>query len=208
MNNVKSLNLLNIFIISAPSGAGKTTLVKRLCDDWSFIKPSISFTTRKKRLTEEEGIDYYFVTEREFNKKIEKKEFIEYQNVYGNYYGTSSKLIINDIESGFDVLLEIDYKGMLDIKNKYPNTTSIYILPPNEETLKERLKNRGEDDIEEINSRMKSSKNELNFHKQADYVVINDDFNEAVKQLKFIILEKKLKWISLEKWVNSISSIK
>ena len=156
MNNVKSLNLLNIFIISAPSGAGKTTLVKRLCDDWSFIKPSISFTTRKKRLTEEEGIDYYFVTEREFNKKIEKKEFIEYQNVYGNYYGTSSKLIINDIESGFDVLLEIDYKGMLDIKNKYPNTTSIYILPPNEEALKERLKNRGEDDIEEINSRMKS----------------------------------------------------
>ena len=208
MNNVKSLNLLNIFIISAPSGAGKTTLVKRLCDDWSFIKPSISFTTRKKRLTEEEGIDYYFVTEREFNKKIEKKEFIEYQNVYGNYYGTSSKLIINDIELGFDVLLEIDYKGMLDIKNKYPNTTSIYILPPNEEALKERLKNRGEDDIEEINSRMKSSKNELKFHKQADYVVINDDFNEAVKQLKFIILEKKLKWISLEKWVNSISSIK
>ena len=97
---------------------------------------------------------------------------------------------------------------MLDIKNKYPNTTSIYILPPNEEALKERLKNRGEDDIEEINSRMKSSKNELKFHKQADYVVINDDFNEAVKQLKFIILEKKLKWISLEKWVNSISSIK
>ncbi len=208
MNNIKSINSLNIFIISAPSGAGKTTLVKRLCDDWSFIKPSISYTTRKKRATEEDGVDYYFITEKEFNKKVEKKEFIEYQNVYDNYYGTSSNLISKDIDSGFDVLLEIDYKGMLDIKKKFPNTTSIYILPPNEEALKERLKNRGEDDIEEINARMKSSKNELKFHKQADYVVTNDDFNKAVKQLKIIILKRKLDLLSFEKWLSSISSIK
>ena len=206
MNNVKSLNSENIFIISAPSGAGKTTLVKSLCNNWSFIKPSISFTTRKKRLTEQDGLDYYFITKKEFDKKIENGDFIEHQNVYGNYYGTSLKSIKNDIKLGFDVLLEIDYKGMLDLKNKYPSATSIYILPPNIETLKDRLKNRGEDDIAQINARIESSKNELSFCKYADFVITNDNFNEAIKQLKLIIIDKKLKFVSLGKWLNSISA--
>ena len=205
MNNDKSLNSMNIFIMSAPSGAGKTTLVKSLCDNWSFIKPSISFTTRKKRPTEKEGLDYYFISEEDFNKKVKKGEFIEHQNVYGNYYGTSLESIISDIKLGFDVLLEIDYKGMLDIKKKLPEATSIYILPPDIKTLKNRLEKRGEDNIEEIVARIESSKNELLFSKHADYIIINDNFGKAIKELKRIIIAKKFNSVSLNKWVNSIS---
>lgn len=207
MNNDKFLNSSNIFIISAPSGAGKTTLVKSLCNNWFFIKPSISFTTRKKRLTEKDGLDYHFISEEEFNKKVKNEEFIEYQNVYGNYYGTSFKSIINDTKLGFDVLLEIDYRGMLDVKKKLTKATSIYIMPPNVETLKTRLRNRGEDDIDAIEARIESSKNELSFYKYADYVITNDDFNEAVKQLKRIIINKKLRFLSLDKWINSIFAL-
>ena len=103
-------------------------------------------------------------------------------------------------------MLEIDYKGMLDLKKKYPSATSIYILPPNVETLKDRLKNRGEDDIEQINARIESSENELSFCRYADFVVTNDNFDEAIKQLKLIIIDKKLKFVSLDKWLNLIST--
>lgn len=204
MNNIKSLNSSNIFIISAPSGAGKTTLVKSLCSNWAFIKPSISFTTRKKRPTEREGIDYYFISEEEFKQKAEKGEFVEYQNVYGNFYGTSLELITNDIKSGFDVLLEIDYKGMLDVKKKLSEATAIYILPPNMEILKRRLEKRGENDLNEITERVESSKTELQFSKSADYIIINEDFDKAVKQLKRIIISKKLSSVLLSEWADSI----
>ena len=122
-----------------------------------------------------------------------------------NWTGWIGLLFYNE-KLGFDVLLEIDYKGMLDLKNKYPSATSIYILPPNMETLKNRLKNRGEDDIAQINARIESSKNELSFCKYADFVITNDNFNEAIKQLKLIIIDKKLKFVSLDKRLNSISA--
>ncbi len=206
MNN-KFQEASSVFIISAPSGAGKTSLVRQLCEDWNFIKPSISFTTRRKRPTEKEGIDYHFISKEEFKTRAEKGEFIEYQNVYGNFYGTSLKSVTTNITLGFDVLLEIDYKGMLDVKKKLPEATSIYIIPPSIEALKGRLEKRGENNLDEITARISSSKTELSFSKYADHTVTNEDFSEAVKQLKRIIIDKKLKSISLDKWVNSISGL-
>tara|TARA_B100000586_G_C19935091_1_gene353081 strand:+ start:26 stop:646 length:621 start_codon:yes stop_codon:yes gene_type:complete len=204
MNN-KFLRSPPIFIISAPSGAGKTSLVKKLCDEWDFIKPSISFTTRKKRLSEKDGIDYFFISEELFKKKIKNNEFLESQNVYDNYYGTSIQLIKKSQEAGYDVLLEIDYKGMLDIKSKLPNAISIYILPPNIDTLKRRLEKRGQDAIDVIEERIKFSKKELSYSKYADFVIINDIFEIALNTLKTIVLNEKLRALGIKDFLKRIA---
>jgi guanylate kinase len=208
MNNIKYQTTGQIYIISAPSGAGKTSLVKKICEKYDFIKPSISFTTRKIRDAEVNGIDYFFITKDEFEDKINKNEFLEYQNVYGNYYGSSLESVKKIINQGYDVLLEIDYKGMLVVKELIPESLAIYILPPDIETLKKRLKDRGQDDIEAINKRMQSCEQELSNSHFADFTVVNDEFLLALNNLTKIILFNKINSPLMAGWVDSLIGLK
>ena len=208
MNNIKYQTTGQIYIISAPSGAGKTSLVKKICEKYDFIKPSISFTTRKIRDAEVNGIDYFFITKDEFEDKINKNEFLEYQNVYGNYYGSSLESVKKIINQGYDVLLEIDYKGMLVVKELIPESLAIYILPPDIETLKKRLKDRGQDDIEVINKRMQYCEQELSNSHFADFTVVNDEFLLALNNLTKIILFNKINSPLMAGWVDSLIGLK
>ena len=208
MNNIKYQTTGQIYIISAPSGAGKTSLVKKICEKYDFIKPSISFTTRKIRDTEVDGIDYFFITKDEFEDKINKNEFLEYQNVYGNYYGSSLESVKKITNQGYDVLLEIDYKGMLVVKELIPESLAIYILPPDVETLKKRLKDRGQDDIEVINKRMQSCEQELSNSHFADFTVVNDEFLLALNNLTKIILFNKINSPLMAGWIDSLIGLK
>ena len=183
----------NIFIISAPSGCGKTSLVKELCYANTSVEQTISYTTRKMRQGEENVKDYHFVCKDDFLNKIKLGHFIEYQAVYNNYYGTTYESIKEINDTGKDAILEIDYKGMLSIKRSLPNAISIYILPPNIKELEKRLINRGLDEKEVIRRRISEASHELKFSRFSDFTITNDDFNEALSSLKALILLKKIK---------------
>ena len=197
----------NVYIISAPSGAGKTSLVRGVCGLLPFVKPSVSFTTRKIRDSEENGKDYYFVSKEDFQSKIKKNEFLEYQDVYGNMYGSTLESVSTITSLGSDVILEIDYKGMLAVKRVLSKAISIYITPPNIETLKDRLLNRGEDEEADINKRMASSSKEMNYAQYADYELVNDDFNEALIVLKSIIMFNRINHKNIADWAKKIINI-
>ena len=182
----------NIFIISAPSGCGKTSLVKELCYANTSVEQTISYTTRKMRQGEENVKDYHFVCKDDFLNKIKLGHFIEYQAVYNNYYGTTYESIKEINDTGKDAILEIDYKGMLSIKRSLPNAISIYILPPNIKELEKRLINRGLDEKEVIRRRISEASHELKFSRFSDFTITNDDFNEALSSLKALILLKKI----------------
>ena len=183
----------NIFIISAPSGCGKTSLVKELCHANISVEQTISYTTRKMRQGEENLKDYHFVSTNDFLNKIKLGHFIEYQAVYNNYYGTTYESIKEINDTGKDAILEIDYKGMLSIKRALPNAVSIYILPPNIKELEKRLVNRGLDEKEVIRRRISQASHELKFSKFSDFTIINDEFNKALSSLKSLILLSKIK---------------
>jgi guanylate kinase len=182
----------NIFIISAPSGCGKTSLVKELCHANTSVEQTISYTTRKKRQGEKNIKDYHFVSTDDFLNKIKLGHFIEYQAVYSNYYGTTYESIKEINDTGKDAILEIDYKGMLSIKRALPNAISIYILPPNIRELEKRLVNRGLDEKEVIRRRISEASHELKFSKFSDFTIINDEFNKALSSLKALILLNKI----------------
>ena len=182
----------NIFIISAPSGCGKTSLVRELCQTYSFLEQTVSYTTRAIRSGEEDGQDYHFISKDEFIESKKNNKFIESQNVYDNFYGTTYESINEILASGKDAILEIDYKGMLLIKSKIPSSQSIYILPPSVGELEKRLFDRGLDSDEVIEKRVSKAKDELKYVKFADYTIMNDDFAEATKSLKAIILNSKI----------------
>ena len=182
----------NIFIISAPSGCGKTSLVRELCQTYSFLEQTVSYTTRDIRSGEVDGQDYHFISKDEFIKNKKNNKFIESQNVYDNFYGTTYEYINQILASGKDAILEIDYKGMLLIKSKIPSSQSIYILPPSIEELEKRLLDRGLDSDEVIEKRVSKAKDELKYVKFADYTVMNDNFAQATKSLKAIILNSKI----------------
>ena len=182
----------NIFIISAPSGCGKTSLVRELCQTYSFLEQTVSYTTRTIRSGEVDGQDYHFISKDEFIENEKNNKFIESQNVYDNFYGTTYESINEILASGKDAILEIDYKGMLLIKSKIPSSQSIYILPPSVEELEKRLFDRGLDSDEVIEKRVSRAKDELKYVKFADYTVMNDNFAEATKSLKAIILNSKI----------------
>ena len=182
----------NIFIISAPSGCGKTSLVRELCQTYSFLEQTVSYTTRAIRSGEVDGQDYHFISKDEFIENKKNNKFIESQNVYDNFYGTTYESINEILVSGKDAILEIDYKGMLLIKSKIPSSQSIYILPPSVEELEKRLYDRGLDSDEVIEKRVSRAKDELKYVKFADYTVMNDNFAEATKSLKAIILNSKI----------------
>ena len=197
----------NVYIISAPSGAGKTSLVRGLCSSLPFVKPSISFTTRKIRESEENGKDYYFISKKEFEDKIKSNEFLEYQDVYGHMYGSTLESVRSITSVGSDVILEIDYKGMLAVKKVLSQAISIYISPPSIEALKDRLLSRGEDDENVINKRMASSKKEMNYAQYADYILVNDDFNEALIILKSIIMFNRMSHVNIADWAKKMINI-
>ena len=182
----------NIFIISAPSGCGKTSLVRELCQTYSFLEQTVSYTTRTIRSGEVDGQDYHFISKDEFIENKKNNKFIESQNVYDNFYGTTYESINEILASEKDAILEIDYKGMLLIKSKIPSSQSIYILPPSVEELEKRLFDRGLDSDEVIEKRVSQAKDELKYVKFADYTVMNDNFAEATKSLKAIILNSKI----------------
>ena len=207
MDNFNLAKNSNLFIISAPSGAGKTSLVRSICNRCDFLVPSISFTTRKKRESEVSNKDYYFITKEVFDKKVTDDEFLECQQVYGNYYGTGINETSNLLRDGKDVILEIDYKGMMSIKQIFPQAISIYIVPPSLGSLRQRLGERGQDTDEVINHRMKSSTHELVFSKFADYVIVNDNFTKALRELLNIIITHRINSIRLYKWLDQIVNI-
>ena len=207
MDNFNLAKNSNLFIISAPSGAGKTSLVRSICNRCDFLVPSISFTTRKKRKSEVNNKDYYFISKEVFDRKVNDDEFLESQQVYGNYYGTGINETSNLLRDGKDVLLEIDYKGMMSVKQIFPQAISIYIVPPSLESLRQRLGDRGQDTDEVINHRMKSSTHELVFSKFADYVIVNDNFTKALRELFNIIITHRINSICLNEWLDQIVKI-
>jgi guanylate kinase len=176
-----------LFIISAPSGAGKTSLVSELLKRMKNIKASISHTTRDCRPGEEDGINYHFVSREEFLAMLEKNAFLEHAEVFGNFYGTSQLWVEDTLAAGEDVILEIDWQGAAQVRQLFPDSTSIFILPPSKQALRERLDNRGQDDSAVIEKRIAAATEEMSHYVEADYMVVNDDFAVALQQLMAII---------------------
>jgi len=179
--------MANLFIISAPSGCGKTSLVEALIKKTKNLCVSVSHTTRPPRPDEANGINYYFVSIDEFEEMIKQNAFVEHAMVFDNHYGSSSQLIKEKLDEGVDVILEIDWQGARQVKNNMPNSTSIFILPPSKEALLERLQQRAQDNDATINKRMSDAQNQMQHFNEFDYLVINDDFNSALNDLNLII---------------------
>lgn len=181
-----------LFIVSAPSGTGKTSLVNALVRDTNHLKLSISHTTRPARPKEIDGYNYHFIDEAKFKQMELAGVFMESANVFGNFYGTSQETVQKMLEDGHDVVLEIDWQGAEQVKKRIPEAVSIFILPPSIEALRERLENRDQDSAEVIDNRMKKAKAELKHHHKADFLVVNDDFEDALRGLKAIIKSNRL----------------
>lgn len=181
-----------VFIVSAPSGAGKTSLVAALLDSMDNICVSVSHTTREKREGEQEGINYHFVDHGTFEKLVKADEFLEHAKVFGNYYGTSRPALKEQLDQGKDVILEIDWQGADQVRRLFPDCISIFILPPSLETLRRRLTGRAQDAEDVIEARLKEAKGELEHYASADYLVVNDNFDQAVDELKAIITSARL----------------
>ena len=183
----------NLFVVSAPSGAGKTSLLKQLIDELGAVQTAISHTTRQKREAEVDGVDYHFVDAEQFQSLVDDNDFYEFATVFGNFYGTSKASIAEQIEKGIDVILEIDWQGARQIKQQLPKSRSIFILPPSKKALESRLKGRGQDDDTVIKQRMSEAITEMSHYAEYDYLLINDDFSQAVVELKAIILAERQK---------------
>ncbi|MFT6732080.1 MAG: guanylate kinase [Polaribacter sp.] len=183
----------NLFVVSAPSGAGKTSLLKQLIKELGCVQTAISHTTRDKRESEVDGKDYHFVTADEFKFLIDEGAFHEYATVFGNSYGTSKSSITTQTSQGIDVILEIDWQGARQIKQQIPKSRSVFILPPSQAALESRLQGRGQDDDSVINQRMSEAISEMSHYNEYDYLVINDDFSMAVEEIKAIIQAERQK---------------
>lgn len=180
-----------LFIISAPSGAGKTTLCREVMQECTGLKASISYTTRKPRQGEIDGVHYFFVNESTFRDLIYRGEFAEWARVHNNFYGTSKSKINEMVELGFDVLLDIDVQGGMQIKKNIPESVLIFILPPSMDVLRKRLIERMSDSRDEINRRIEKAKDEIIEYKNYDYVIVNDKLIDAVRVLKSIIIAER-----------------
>ena len=177
----------NLFIIAAPSGCGKTTLVDELLKNSEHLYLSVTHTTRKPRVGEVDGVNYHFISKTDFKKMILNTEFVEHAEVFGNLYGSSREKIQENLNKNIDVILEIDWQGARQVKANMPNAISIFILPPSKKSLLERLKGRGQDDDETIKNRMSDAENQMKHYDEFDYLVINDIFDDALLNLKTII---------------------
>lgn len=179
-----------LVVISGPSGTGKGTICRALLEKNDFWL-SISATTRQPRKGEIDGVNYYFLTKNEFEKKIDEKDFLEYAQVYDNYYGTPKSNVLSALDSGKDVILEIDIQGALKVKETYPKGVFIFILPPSMEELKKRIINRGSETEQSLMIRFKSAYKEINYVSKYNYAVVNDTINDAVEKVQSIIMAEK-----------------
>jgi guanylate kinase len=182
-----------LYTVSAPSGAGKTSLVAALVERCSGIRVSVSHTTRPIRPGERDGVNYHFVDEATFTGMLERREFLEHARVFGNLYGTSRLWVEQELAGGTDVILEIDWQGARQVKALLPETCAIFIMPPSRETLQQRLQSRGQDDDAVIAGRMAEAVEEMSHYEDGDYLVINDEFAVALDQLEAIIVSQRLR---------------
>jgi guanylate kinase len=184
----------NLFVVAAPSGAGKSSLVKALMELDSRVQPSVSHTTRPPRGQEKHGREYYFVSDEEFDAMVQSGAFVEWAHVHGRRYGTSRKAIEERISQGSDVVLEIDWQGALQIRKLFSNSVLIFILPPSFEELRSRLERRGEDAPDIIELRLKNASDEIQQAKAFDFVIINELFERALFDLKAVVHAQRLKY--------------
>ena len=177
----------SLFVVCAPSGAGKTTLVDALLARESNIRLSPSYTTRAPREGEKDGVDYFFISRPQFERMIQDGEFLEHANVYGNYYGTSRKWIESELSGDHDVLLEIDWQGAQQVRKLFPHMVGIFILPPSLAELRNRLKSRGKDSPEAIEKRMASARDEISHVLEFEYIIVNEHFEAALSDLMAVV---------------------
>lgn len=182
----------SLFTITAASGTGKTSLVKQLLATTNELAVSVSHTTRAPRAGEIDGKDYHFIDTQAFDKMVSGGEFLETAEVFGNYYGTSQKTVEDRLKNGLDVILEIDWQGALQVKRLIPSTIAIFILPPDKKALRQRLSGRGQDTTDVIETRLAGATHEMSQYVQFDYLVINDNFDVALAELKAIIIANRL----------------
>ena len=198
-----------LFIVTAASGAGKTSLVRALLKSDNRLCKSVSYTTRPTRPGEEDGTHYNFVSQRKFADLLKQHEFLEHAEVHGHHYGTSRSWIEQAMLGGYDILLEIDWQGAQQVRSIFPQAVGIFILPPSLDSLEERLKERGQDNPEVIASRLKAARAEMSHVNEFDYVIINDKFEQAVQDLLCIVRSCRLRLKpQLERYRDLISRLK
>lgn len=181
-----------LYTVSAPSGAGKTSLVKAVVDAVDNLLVSVSHTTRAQRPGEVDGINYHFVDRTQFEQMVENGDFLEHAQVFTNAYGTSKNWVLETLGSGKDVILEIDWQGAHQVRQLIPSAVSLFILPPSRETLRQRLTGRGQDNDSVIDARMAEAESEMSHYGEADYLVVNDNFNIALNEFRAIIIANRL----------------
>ena len=182
----------NLYTISAPSGAGKTSLVNALLPTLPGVRVSVSHTTRKQRPGEVDGVNYHFVAPAEFERMLEQGDFLESAEVFGNHYGTSQRWVKETLAAGTDVILEIDWQGAQQVRRLLPETISIFILPPSRAALEQRLNQRGQDPAEVIARRMAQAIGEMEHYAEANYLIVNDQFDTALAELRAILVGARL----------------
>lgn len=180
-----------LFIFSAPSGAGKTSLVKALLQSTPYIGVSVSHTTRAPRPGEVDGKDYHFVTVDNFRDMIGQAAFLEHAQVFDNFYGTSQAWVESELSAGRDVILEIDWQGAAQVRHLMPDSVSVFIAPPSIEALRERLNKRGQDSAEIIERRMRDARTEMSHYGEYDYLIINDNFDNTLEELRSIVIARR-----------------
>ena len=196
----------SLFIISAPSGAGKTSLVKALVERDGNLRASVSHTTRPPRPGEKQGSNYHFVKKSFFDKMVNQGEFLESAQVFDHFYGTSKLWVQSQLKAGTDVVLEIDWQGAKQIKERMPLACAIFILPPSKNALQERLMSRGQDNHEVIQRRMEQAVNEMSHFESSDYLVLNRNFEEALNELEVIVTAQRLRTVNRSKSLGNILS--
>ena len=193
-----------LYTVSAPSGAGKTSLVNALIERCGGLQVSVSHTTRPMRPAEKEGVNYHFVSENVFVDMLDRAEFLEHAQVFGNLYGTSRVWLEKQLERGFDVILEIDWQGARQVKQLLPETQSIFILPPSRQALQQRLSLRGQDDPSIIEGRMNAAVAEMSHYVESDFLVVNKDFDQALDELQSIVASQRLRTARQQKILSGM----
>ena len=194
MNNVAKSEVVlgNLYVIAAPSGGGKTSLVRALVSELSQLEISISHTTRPIKPGEKEGKDYFYLSNDAFNQMVMQNAFVEYAEVFGYFYGTSKAQIEERLTRNIDIMLDIDWQGARAIKHLFPAAVSIFLIPPTLQVLKDRLNQRKRDEVAIVESRMQQAQAELSHYEEFDYLVVNDDFTDALSAVKSIVLANRL----------------
>ncbi|MCD6295371.1 MAG: guanylate kinase [Deltaproteobacteria bacterium] len=192
-----------IFVFSAPSGTGKSTIAEALMERVEALAYSISHTSRRPRGSEQDGVDYHFVTRSTFKEMIEQNAFLEWAEVYGHLYGTSLAAINAQISAGFDILMDVDVQGGRNVKKQFPESVLIFLLPPSLETLEDRLTTRGIDDPSVIKKRMAQASKEIKSCSWYDYIIINDDLEKAIYEAQCVIMSERCRRVRRMDWIST-----